>query len=39
MERLQEVQTEQAIAFRRHLAEQRRQRSGEPLSKATLYST
>ncbi len=31
--------TEQAVAFKRHLAEQKAQRSGEALSKATLYST
>src|ERR1022692_1188797 len=30
---------EQAIAFKRHLAEQNGQRSGEKLSKATLYAT
>jgi integrase len=30
---------EQAIAFKRHLAEQRAQQSGEKLSKATLYAT
>jgi len=30
---------EQAIAFKRHLAEQNGQRSGERLSKATLYAT
>jgi integrase len=30
---------EQAIAFKRHLAEQHNRRSGEKLSKATLYST
>src|SRR5277367_4102447 len=30
---------EQAKAFKRDLAEQRGQRSGEPLSKATLYAT
>lgn len=30
---------EQAIAFKRHLAEQRGQRSGEKLSKATLHAT
>jgi integrase len=30
---------EQAIAFKRHLAEQNAQRSGEKLSKATLYAT
>jgi integrase len=30
---------QQAIAFKHHLAEQRAQRSGEKLSKATLYST
>jgi integrase len=30
---------EQAIAFMRHLAEQRGQRSGEKLSKATLHAT
>jgi integrase len=30
---------EQAIAFKRHLAEQTAQRSGEKLSKATLYAT
>ena len=30
---------EQAKAFKRHLAEQGGQRSGEPLSKATLYAT
>jgi hypothetical protein len=30
---------EQARAFKRHLAEQRSSRSGEPLSKATLYAT
>ena len=34
-----EFRPEQAAAFKRHLAEQRGQRSGEPLSKATLYST
>ena len=31
--------TEQAIAFKKHLAEQKGQQSGEKLSKATLYST
>src|SRR5271163_1109066 len=31
--------TEQAIAFKRHLAEQRGVQSGEKLSKATLYAT
>src|SRR5271170_3176798 len=31
--------TEQAIAFKKHLAEQRGQKSGEKLSKATLYAT
>ena len=31
--------TEQAIAFKRHLAEQRATRSGERLSKATLHAT
>ncbi len=31
--------TEQATAFKRHLAEQTGQRSGEKLSKATLYAT
>src|SRR5580658_9189654 len=31
--------TEQAIAFKKHLAEQRGQQSGEKLSKATLYAT
>jgi integrase len=31
--------TEQAIAFKRHLAEQRSARSGESLSKATLHAT
>src|SRR5271156_103436 len=30
---------EQAIAFKKHLAEQRGQQSGEKLSKATLYAT
>lgn len=30
---------EQAVGFKRHLAEQLSQRSGQPLSKATLYST
>src|SRR5665213_2065927 len=30
---------EQAIAFKRHLAEQKGQRSGEKLSKATLHAT
>lgn len=30
---------EQAIAFKKHLAEQRAQQSGEKLSKATLYAT
>jgi integrase len=30
---------EQAIAFKRHLAEQKAQQSGEKLSKATLHST
>jgi len=30
---------EQAVAFKRHLAEQRSQTTGETLSKATLYST
>src|ERR1022692_2816178 len=30
---------EQAIAFKNHLAEQNGQRSGEKLSKATLYAT
>lgn len=30
---------EQAIAFKRHLAEEKAQRSGEVLSKATLHST
>src|SRR5271170_7418626 len=31
--------TEQAIAFKRHLAEQKGEQSGEKLSKATLYAT
>ena len=31
--------TEQAIAFKKHLAEQRSQQTGEILSKATLHST
>lgn len=31
--------TEQAKAFKRYLADQRSHRSGEPLSKATLYAT
>src|ERR1700722_5162103 len=31
--------TEQAIAFKRHLAEQTAQQSGERLSKSTLYAT
>jgi site-specific recombinase XerD len=31
--------TEQAIAFKKHLAEQRALQSGEKLSKATLYAT
>src|SRR5208283_1724603 len=31
--------TEQAIAFKKHLAEQRGQQSGQKLSKATLYAT
>jgi len=30
---------EQAIGFKKHLAEQRNQQTGKPLSKATLYST
>jgi len=30
---------EQAIAFKKHLSEQRNQQTGEKLSKATLYST
>ena len=30
---------EQAIAFKKHLAEQRSQQTGVKLSKATLYST
>ena len=30
---------EQAIAFKRHLTEQKGQQSGEPLSKATLHAT
>jgi hypothetical protein len=30
---------EQAKAFKRYLADERAQRSGEPLSKATLYAT
>ena len=30
---------EQAIAFKKHLAEQRNQQTGEKLSKSTLYST
>lgn len=30
---------EQAVAFKRYLVEQRGEASGEPLSKATLYST
>ena len=30
---------EQAIAFKRHLAEQTAQRSGQKLSKATLHAT
>ena len=30
---------EQAIAFKKHLAEQKGQRSGEKLSKATLHAT
>ncbi len=31
--------TEQAVAFKRHLAEEKGQQSGEKLSKATLYAT
>ncbi len=31
--------SEQAIAFKKHLAEQKAQRSGEKLSKATLHAT
>jgi site-specific recombinase XerD len=31
--------TEQAIAFKKHLAEQKAEQSGERLSKATLYAT
>ena len=31
--------TEQAIAFKKHLAEQKALQSGETLSKATLYAT
>ncbi|MDO8262017.1 MAG: tyrosine-type recombinase/integrase [Gallionella sp.] len=31
--------TEQAIAFKKHLAEQKAQRTGEQLSKATLHAT
>ncbi|MDD5757985.1 MAG: site-specific integrase [Desulfobulbaceae bacterium] len=31
--------TQQAIAFKKHLAEQKGQQSGEKLSKATLYAT
>src|ERR1019366_380694 len=31
--------SEQAIAFKNHLAEQKGQQSGEKLSKATLYAT
>src|SRR4030095_4049967 len=31
--------TEQAVAFKRHLSEQTSVRTGERLSKATLYST
>ena len=31
--------TEQAIAFKKHLAEQKAEQSGEKLSKATLYAT
>jgi integrase len=31
--------TEQAVAFKRHLAEQKAEQSGEKLSKATLYAT
>jgi len=31
--------TEQAIAFKKHLGEQKAQQSGEKLSKSTLYST
>jgi len=34
-----EFRKEQAIAFKRHLAEQNGQRSGERLSKATLHAT
>ena len=30
---------EQAVAFKRHLAQQRIARSGQPLSKATMYAT
>ncbi len=30
---------EQAVAFKRHLAEQKAKRSGEKLSKATLHAT
>lgn len=30
---------EQAIAFKKHLAEQKAQRTGEPISKATMHST
>ncbi len=30
---------EQAIAFKKHLSEQRNQQTGDKLSKATLYST
>jgi integrase/recombinase XerD len=30
---------QQAIAFKRHLAEQKNERSGQPLSKATLHAT
>lgn len=30
---------EQAVAFKRHLAEQTNARTGEPLAKATIYST
>ncbi|MEO6292713.1 MAG: tyrosine-type recombinase/integrase [Burkholderiaceae bacterium] len=32
-------QSDQAIAFKRHLADQKAQRTGEKLSKATLHST